>query len=819
MKQSENVKAKIAAGYLLLVAVCCAAIGYVWFEVSNLSRPDTYREQLHQRRGIVNQVLYHLYQAESYGQLMTAGYSSYEPRYKGELRTVRGYIDTLRTMTAASDSLQAMRLDSIEWLVRQKERGTVRMRNSLRAGGTAGLLSKNIENLLPTDSLALDTIRRPTTVVSRDTVRIRRKRRGFFRRLGDLFSPPKEDTAVRVTTQIVVDSLPVSVTDTIAGVLRSLEQRVTDQRLAIYEQAWQEGILLRRNNQLVNEQIYRLITAFEQDETAYLTARYHDRTDLRRRSSFILGTIAAASILLVLLFVAILWRDIGRSNRYKRRLEEANRANEALLSAREKMMLAITHDIKAPLGSIMGYIDLLERLTSQKRESLYLSNMRSSADHLLALVDDLLDFYRLEANKVEANSVPFNPAHLFAAIAGEFSPQARSKGVALTTDIAPEADRLFAGDPFRIRQITDNLLSNALKFTDRGQVTLSASILPGHLVFTVRDTGRGMSREEQERIFGEFVRLRSAAGVDGFGLGLSIVDRLVRLLGGTISVESQAGKGSKFIVCLPLKDAADHPQRDPDQQKPLPCAALRCLIVDDDPLQSEMTAAMCRSLGADAVCCPYPEHAPRVAAEQDFDLLLTDIQMPLTDGFRLLELIRVDGKNASLPAIAVTARSDNRREDYLNKGFSDVLRKPFSRSELAAVLGSVCPALAEAAKQPPGETTPGQGFGALTAFAKDDRAAAAAILRSFSEQQTANAAALRAAAAAGDGAAIGALAHKMLPIFTMIGRHEVVAALRRLERLPAQPDAAWLRQAEQLAEKVDAAAQSAQKELSLSEKE
>ena len=189
------------------------------------------------------------------------------------------------------------------------------------------------------------------------------------------------------------------------------------------------------------------------------------------------------------------------------------------------------------------------------------------------------------------------------------------------------------GDPFRIRQVADNLISNALKFTDEGSVTIRADVVEGRLVFSVRDTGRGIGREEKERIFQEFVRLRSAQGVDGFGLGLSIVDRLVKLLGGSISLESRLGEGSKFIVSVPVGRSSGKKPDGP--QQPARTAArpdLKVLLIDDDPLQLEMTAGMCRQAGVAAECCQYPEYAAKLVAEGVFDAVFTDIQMPSADG-------------------------------------------------------------------------------------------------------------------------------------------------------------------------------------------
>lgn len=813
-KQSSHVKTKIAAGYVLLVAVCIAAIAYIFSEVLNITRSNDDRRMLHYRRSIVNQTLYHLYQAEGYGQMMIAGYKSYEARYTSEMGVVHSLIDSLRRITEQRDSMQTMRLDSISTLVWIKQRSTMRLKNTLREGHTAGLLSKNIEQLITRDSMLLDSLIRPQKVYRQDSVIVPREKRSFLRRVADIFNPPKEETEIRVSTSISVDSLSVMMADTIIRVLRTLENRVTDERLSIYETAWNEGLKLQQNNQLVNRQIYRLITRFEEDETAYALARYEERAILRRRSSTILGVIAGTAIVLMLMFVSILWRDIGRSNRYKRRLEEANRKNETLIAAREKMMLTITHDFKAPLGSIIGYIDLLSRLTTKKREEIYLNNMRESSAHLLALVNDLLVYYKLDNHKAEVNAVTFCPARLFDTVCREFRLTAEAKGLTITAETTEAASKLYTGDPFRIRQIADNLVSNAVKFTDKGGITLKADVADGTLVFSVRDTGRGMTDEEKRRVFGEFVRLGSARGAEGFGLGLSIVDRIVDLLGGSISVESRKGEGSEFRVSIPVKEAGEDDESAAGTADETPELKLKCLIVDDDTIQLELTRAMCERFGLEAECCQYPEYAVRLAAEGNFDLLMTDIQMPEMDGFRLLELVREQENGRNITAIAVSARSDD-REEYLKRGFAAVLRKPFTSSELAEVLRSV----KIAAATPDKTETPASGLSALTSFATDDPEAAEAILRSFVEQNRLHVSKLSKAAADGDIDTIAALAHKMLPIFTMIGCNEMEETLKRLERRETADPEILRREVSDLVEKVESIIANAEKEISLSGKE
>lgn len=869
MKESKFVKTKIVAGYVILIAVCILSVGYVYREVVRFSAPDGTYAQLHTKRSAVNQVLYHLYQAESCGQLMIAGYQSYEERYRQELRTVRSRIDSLRTLTGRGDSLQTMRLDSIVRLLADKERRTTSLFRSIRGGATANLLEKNIRALIesssdslpgtvspadtlsPADSLPplsdslqlpplpdslqlpplpdsvlhteripvgegvhgdsstllladtliltrpmqIDTLPRLRRIVQTDTVSVPRAKRRFFRRLADLFSPPREETAVVISrSEIVVDTVPApasemrpdALRDTIAIVLRALQDSVTSERLYIYDEAWREGLRLRYSNDLINAKIYRLIMDFEEEETDYLMRRIDENEAIRSRSSRMLGWVAAGAVVLMLLFVAVLWRDINRGNRYRRALERANRDNEALLAAREQLMLAITHDIKAPLGSVMGYIDLLSRLTTDKRQTLYLQNMRSSSEHLLALVNSLLDFYRLDVNKMEVDSVVFNPSQLFETIRAGFAAAADAKGLDLRLETGPGAAREATGDAFRIRQIADNLISNALKFTDEGSVTLRADVADGWLTFSVRDTGRGIGPEERERIFAEFVRLRSAQGVDGFGLGLSIVDRLVKLLGGTIALDSEPGRGSRFIVRIPVGEA---PEPDP---APVPAEAseavsdeeLRVLLVDDDRLQLEMVAAMCRRAGFSVECCPYPEYAAKLISEGHFDLVVTDIQMPAFDGFRVLAAIRE--VNPSLPVVAVSARGEMSPEDFAVRGFTACLRKPFSYGELTATIRRVCGDGRQPLQGPEAPDTGQAGpegvrFDALTAYAGDDAEAARSILASFAEQTAANCASLERALAAGDWATVRAFAHKMLPIFTMLGAAAVASVLRRAE--------------------------------------
>lgn len=501
-------------------------------------------------------------------------------------------------------------------------------------------------------------------------------------------------------------------------------------------------------------------------------------------------------------------RDITRSNRYRRQLEEANKRAEDLLVAREKLMLAITHDFKAPLGSIMGYTELLSRLTEDERQRFYLDNMKSSSEHLLKLVSDLLDFHRLDLNKAEVNRIVFNPAQLFEEIRVCFEPLTAAKGLVLQCHIAPELSEKYISDPLRIQQIVNNLLSNAVKFTQQGKITLTVGYNASKLTIAVADTGKGMASEDRERIFQEFTRLPGAQGEEGFGLGLSIVHKLVLLLEGTIDVQSTLGKGSCFTVVLPLfpvgKSIVENkpfgsrikkPSKDtdvsPEETDAVPAMkVIRVLLIDDDKIQLNLTAAMLKQHNIDAVCCEQLEELIEQLRSSTFDVLLTDIQMPAINGFDLVKLLRASNipQARNIPVIAVTARSEMDEKALHEHGFAGCLHKPFTVKELLVTLNEGQMSADEAhithdmqliADALPEDTL--FNFSALTAFSEDDPEAACSIIRTFIEETGKNADRMQQALTDREVDGIAAMAHKLLPLFTLIGASESVASLRWLE--------------------------------------
>lgn len=713
----------------------------------------------------------------------------------------------------SSDNSDILRTDSLIGLLREKDANTVRLLRTLSEANDSMISAREVEQIIAEQDTIITQQRVQRRVTARrDTVVTQPKKKGFFRRLGEVFVPPRKDSAVQVQTTLEV------ATDTVLDAYNPVDslhaklRTVAQQRKATNSVMQRRKRTLQRLDHVLSARIDSLLKGYEQETLLRAREEAEYQKAVRHRSATIISGIAAGAVALSVIFLVMIWRDVTRSNRYRRQLEEANRFAEELLASREKLMLAITHDFKAPLGSIMGYADLLSRLTVDGRQRFYLDNMKTSSEHLLKLVTDLLDFHRLDLHKAEINRVTFHPARLLEEIYVSFEPLTSAKGLSLKCEIDPELKGTFISDPLRLRQIVNNLLSNAVKFTSEGGITLTASFVPkgdpafsgNHLKLSVIDTGKGMEPGDRERIFQEFTRLPGAQGEEGFGLGLSIVRMLVQLLEGRIEVDSVLGKGSTFTLRIPLYPVALNDTSEVNEQKnenssssPAQTPALHILLIDDDRIQLTLTSAMLAQSGITSVACLQLDELLEALRTDTFDVLLTDVQMPAMNGFDLLNLLRASNipQAKTIPVIAVTARSDMQREEFLKHGFAGSLHKPFMVNELLAELdiekretGLVTPQNhigtdAVQTDKVATEAVPASAlnFSALTAFSGDDPDAAKSILESFVTETRLNADRLRQALDVEDTDGIAAMGHKMLPLFTLLGADELVALLKELE--------------------------------------
>lgn len=798
---------KIVIGYILLVGLLIGAFTYTMQQMNLLTTPTSLRDQLDHRRHITHRIISQLYDAEIIGQTLRTGKLNEYYHYLKAMKEVNASIDTLETIL--TDTLQQARLDTVRTLLQNKQWNMYAVLEAMRNTPTDQIYQEQLDSLIAQQDSLLSTphIRRKV-ITHHNSYTIHHKKKGFFKRLADVFAPGKEDSTQvsNVIQEEYTDTLDevYNPIDTISSMITGIQHKVFQTRQKETEMLNTRISSLRVIGSGLSQRVNQLLENIEHDEQEAARTKLMQEEEIRKEAAETMAKIAIAAFVLVLVFSIVIARDITRNNHYRRELEKAKSYAENLLVAREKLMLTITHDIKAPAGSIIGYIDLLIRLVNDRRQQFYLSNMKSSAQHLLALVTSLLDYHRLEAGKMDLHPVAFNPHELLTDIYNSFLPLAEKKQLQLDFKEELPETLTLEGDPFRIRQIVENLLSNALKFTATGGITLQAEYHGNQFVFSVSDTGCGMTASEQERIFKEFTRLSSAQGQEGFGLGLSITRKLVELLLGRIDIESAPGKGSTFKVSMPLPSISPKPI--PDTKEPvitLPKIHLRIAIIDDDRIQMHLTEAMLhnaeeevKGLKVETVCCEQPEELIEQLKNRTFDLVFTDIQMPAMNGFELLYHLRNQdfAQAQSIPVIAITARGDMNENDFLQKGFAGMLQKPFNQSELKKVVKNALTHLTVSDNIP--DTSPVQkeahetsshtdqpyNFSPLTAFSEDDPEAAKEILRTFAQETQKNIEKLQAAISNKDMEALCATAHKMLPTFLMIEAQKAIPLLKWLEQ-------------------------------------
>ena len=789
-EQSGHITLKVIMGYLLLIVIAVCSVVYIYQIVEQIAGEEEPDTKARRKVYLVTNTLSLLYESEALGQLVGMPQNDVK-HFNRTLNKAHRNMDSLRVLI--SDSVQLLKIDTIDMLLRQKRRNTSRLLETWKEVNTEHLYTLNIEKVIAQqDTLIQQMEIKEHVVVKQDTVLNPVKPRGFFRRLADAFSPRRPDTSIVVNTtrQIVTDTLvnAFNPSDTSVSVLKSIQDSVADQRKLLSEQLLDRAANLRYNNSIVTSKINQILRDIEEEEVNASLERMQGKQQLLRETSLLIAGIAIVSVVIVIIFIFMITRDISKSKYYRMQLEKAKQYAEDLLHSREKMMLTISHDIRAPLSSIIGYIDLLMRRHPDERQQYYLENMSGSASHILSLVNDLLDFHRLESGQIEIQRIPFSVSTLFNEIYTSFRPIAEAKSLEFVLNLKEAgSDKLYVSDPIRIRQVVGNLLSNAIKFTREGRVVMvvSVNVLTGNsaqLNVIVSDSGPGIPEEEQERIFGEFTRLSVSEKAEGFGLGLSITRKMTVLMGGSLLLKSVVGKGCDFTIELPITvaDVQVLPAAEESVAEPATPAFsgrdIYCLLVDDDPLQLALTEEYLRQNHVEVVSCTDPFAVTGLLEKNTFDVIITDIQMPGMDGFQLLAQIRssyMQGMD-KIPVIALSASVENEHDHYLESGFTGFLNKPFTARQLIMLLNKLLSTKIE--------VTTEFKFDSLTAFAGEDKDASNSILSTFIYETGKSNDLLEACLSEGNREQSAKLSHKMVPLFTMLGATSLVEKLRSIEK-------------------------------------
>ena len=551
-----STRIKILVGYALLAIVLLSATWMVYDNTRSLSAVNHASERFMARRDIVDSLVFSMLETANAERSVLLGDASKWERFDRALSGSKRHARKLRPLL--NDTLKQQRLDTLMALLIAKRENTLLVMNVLKNNSRDIYYNNKVEALHSgRDSIVISPQTKERHEQHETVYEVVKTKRGFFRRLGDAFRKQRTDTisTTRLTHQPSTDTIHhrLNIADSVANALAEIhseQQRANDR---------QQDIISTRNDrlQLVSIQLtkrtWQLLEDIQSDEHNALQRVVGKAISSRRAMIVRIAVLGLLAILSAAILVVYILRDIKRERRDRQRILEAKTETERIMQQRERLLLTITHDIKAPAASIAGFIDLLSEYVDRPKAVGYLQSISGSANHLLQLVSALLDYHKLESGKAERHEVSFQPTALVSECVAQMQPLAMAKQLRLATDINVAEDMFCRSDAFRIKQIVNNLVSNAIKYTDEGEVRVGITVLNGWMTLSVSDTGCGMTPEELQSVFNAFTRLPGAQGKEGVGLGLTITREIVTLLGGRINVASTKGKGTTFRVCLPVK--------------------------------------------------------------------------------------------------------------------------------------------------------------------------------------------------------------------------------------------------------------------------
>lgn len=649
------IRTLITVGYLLM---CLLAVGimclwfYEWQELDALKTEN-------RRINAFRQEVYHVYGEMTGLSLLGESVLEWECEELEHYHVRRMAVDSL--LCRFKSHYPAERIDSVRHLLESKE-----------------TLLRGIVNVLDEqESLNWRIAERVPVIAARSAQEQpqKPKRKGFL----GLFGKREKPKPTAATTMLyTLNSKEIA------------QQQAQSRRLSEHADS-----LAMRNGEL-NRQLQLLIGQMDRKVERDLQERESEITAMRERSFFQIGGLTGFLFLLLVVSYIIIHRDIRRIKRYKaktvnliRQLHESDMQNKELISSRKKAMHTITHELRTPLTAIYGYAELIANGENATQTERYSGNIRQASQRMIAMLNTLLDFFRLESGKENVNAAPFRLQDVAEALSAEFTPLTDAKDLCLTVEC--NANVILMGDKERIMQICGNLLSNAIKFTQAGSVSVKLRHLNKMLSIIVEDTGSGMDESEQQRVFEAFERLSNAATQDGFGLGLSIVKRIVNMLDGTIRLESNKGRGSRFTVEFPMQtaDIAGTEKKKMQEQYHAPYFERSCSVImlDDNDILLSMARDMYAHYGIHCEICTNTGDLMEAIRTEKYDLLITDLKMPETNGYEVLELLRSSdiGNSKTIPVVVATAWGSCTEDELLAHGFSACLFKPFGLSGLMAV--------------------------------------------------------------------------------------------------------------------------------------
>lgn len=766
---------KLLLSYFALAGLVGIVAWFLYSENTLFTKNENKIADENQKILKVSQLLSNMYKAESFVRSTMQSDSDTEfKNYTQQIDTLKNEIDSLKILTGSD--YQKVLLDSVKGLLTQKTEN-IRQLKIIKSKGTD---DKAIKDALEKIATMEGTLRKLAIEdLFKNPSKLQENQRRVWEKYVEYINENIPDDSSNTLSQQALDSMLTVSKKALKDVVVATASK--KESLAVQEQK------LLTNEILISEKLRRIVNILEKELVQNITLNTENREKSLQKTNEIVTYAALVGFVLTVSFLILILNDVSRSQSYKKQLESANLATEKLLKNREQLIATVSHDLKTPLSTILGYTELLSSSDMTKKQLNYASNIRGSSEYISKLVQDLLDLTQIEAGKIAIDAVPYSLRKYIEEVAKDVKSIYSKKPIALQISIDKNLDGLIVGDSFRLRQILTNLIGNAYKFTAEGSIRIEAIADQYLKTFTVKviDTGIGIDESKQQIIFEEFRQADDSVvkKYGGSGLGLTISKKMAQLLGGSLELQNSSEVGSTFMLTLPLIKSSKVEKI--EQLVSISTLNLTAIVVDDDEGLLALTTEILQRAGIRVLHFSNPLLALQAAKTNDFDLLISDIQMPSIDGFKLLKLIQNDSDNNFIdqPAIALTGRGDLADAEYYNAGFTEIVKKPYKPSNLLNCISGLFKAEQtedQIATQSSGEKS--FYLDDLRAFTASDENKLREILEIFIDKSRINLQNLQAAFEIKDKTAISSICHQMQPMLRQLRAIEIADKLSEYEK-------------------------------------
>ena len=749
---------KVVITYTFVIALCAALFYYIFNLRSTIESQRSNINSQHAALQWANRFTKNVHEAQSAANLYAfTKQTRYKRRFNEAKKLISAQVDSIVMIEINEDNKTMVK--EIDGLIKSKGSISNELSKQFHDFNPLAEFDRTIDDYMPPEPEEEIVV----TKISKDTIIHvpRNQKKGFWRRIGNVFNPTEEDSIVHVSIESA-DTLHIlrqsNDSLTILADLRLLSDQAKAEywnKIKEYESKTQE--LVRADNQL-SEQISNLLIHLNQeilDSTIAEIEKSEASIKENIRTSILIGAI---TLFLIVIFIILIISDVNKGHRARQAAEEAKKKTEEIMESRHKLLLSVSHDIKTPLSSILGNVELMDKTGNEKE----FSSIQQSADHILNLLNNLLEYSSLEQGKLQIRNESFNLRQICDETAEMFRPIAKHKNLDFVYEPDMEEDSFILSDRLKIKQILSNIISNGIKYTLEGSVRFKARTGRNLVVFDITDTGVGIPPDKLEDVFKPFVRIETYNQfAEGSGYGMSVVKGLVDLLGGEIHIESEVGKGTHFEVRIPVgnveKPIEEDGEVNSDKKK-----SLNILVIDDDNTLLSVIDTMLRRLGHQAIACRSKNDIESAIAQiHDYDYVLTDREMGALTGNDILHLFKE--ADPDKPVILMTARIEYSNEIAKEEGFDGFLQKPFNLKQLESLFGSVAVAESEQEIAFP-------DFPSFSEMMGNDRPSMTDILSVFVKSTSDDLMTMNALIEASDFIEMQALCHKMLPMFTQLER-------------------------------------------------